>query len=98
MYSVIFQFDVLPERREDFRAISRTYAEECLRDEPGTRGFRFVQDESNENRFYVFESYADLDAVQAHMQAGVLQRIGPQIGPMLAGAPVQIGRGFEFYP
>src|SRR2546421_12443327 len=98
MYSVIFQFDVRPERREDFRAISRTYAEECLREEPGTRGFHFLQDETDENRFYVFESYADLDAVQAHMQGSVMQRNGPQIGPMLAGPPVQIGRGFGFYP
>lgn len=98
MYSAIFRFDVLPERREDFREISRQYAEDCLREEPGTLGFHFLQDDANENRFYVFEHYTDREAVQVHLRGSVMQRNGPQIGPMLAAPPEQIGRGVEFYP
>jgi quinol monooxygenase YgiN len=98
VYSAIFRFDVRPERREDFRALSRQYAEECVREEPGTLGFHFMQDEADENRFYVFERYADRDAVQAHLRGTVMQRNGPQIGPMLSAPPEEIGRGVEFYP
>jgi quinol monooxygenase YgiN len=94
----MFRFDVLPERREDFKEFSRRYAEECVREEPGTLGFHFLQDEANENRFYVFERYADREAAQAHVRGAVMQRSGPQIGSMLAAPPEELGRGGEFYP
>ena len=98
MYCQLFQFDVRPERREDFRRMSRQHAEECLREEPGTVRFHFVQDEAEENRFYVFEGYTDPDALRVHQQGPVMRRNGPHLGPLLVTPPVLLGRGFEFYP
>ena len=98
MYSLMFRFDVLPERREDFQEMCRLHAAECVREELGTLGFHFLQDEEDENRFYVFERYADPDACQVHNRGSILARTLAQGGPMLAGATVPLGRGIEFYP
>jgi autoinducer 2-degrading protein len=98
MYSLMFRFDVLPERREDFRSMCQLHAAECLREEPGTRGFRFLQDEEDPNRFYVFESYADPEACRVHNDGPILARTLAQGGPMLAGPTAPLGRGVEFYP
>jgi quinol monooxygenase YgiN len=57
-----------------------------------------VQDESDENRFYAFESYTDLAAMQAHMHGAVAGRMMEQIAPMLAAPPVKLGGGFDVYP
>jgi (4S)-4-hydroxy-5-phosphonooxypentane-2,3-dione isomerase len=95
MYSQLHQVDVKPERREDFLRLARQHAEESLREEPGTVRFYHVQDESDENRFYAFESYTDPEAMQAHMQGAVMQRNAPHFGPMLAAPPIKLGAGFE---
>ena len=95
MYSQLYQVDVKPERLEDFRRLARQHAEESLQEEPGTVRFYHVQDESDENRFYAFESYTDREAMQAHMHGAVTQRNAPLVRPMLAAPPVKLGAGFE---
>ncbi len=97
MYCQIFQFNARPGRREDFLRGSKQHAEDCMREEPGTVAFHFVQDEEDENRFYLFESYADRAAHQAHVQGPIMQRNAPQLIPMLISRPALLGRGFEFY-
>lgn len=64
--SRIYAFDVLPERRADWIALGAQHAAECLANEPGTLEFRWFQDAANENRFLVFERYADQAAIEAH--------------------------------
>ncbi|HEY7035804.1 MAG TPA: putative quinol monooxygenase [Thermomicrobiales bacterium] len=98
MYSQLYQADILPERREDFRRLARQLAEESLREEPGTVRYHLVQDESNENRFYAFESYTDLAAMEAHMHGDVMGRNMEQLAPMLAAPPVKLGGGFDVFP
>jgi autoinducer 2-degrading protein len=93
MYVVLVQFDVRPECREDFRALARRHAEDSLREEPGTLQFHIVQDETNPDRFYAVEGYADNAAHEAHRRGPILARNGPLVGPMLAGSPVPLGRG-----
>ena len=98
MYSQLYQADIQPERREDFRRLARLIAEESLREEPGTVRYHVVQDESDENRFYAFESYTDLAAMQAHMHGVVIGRNIEQLAPMLAAPPVKLGGGFDVVP
>ena len=97
MYSQIYAFEVLPEWREEFIALMRRQIAECLRDELGTLDFRFFQDETNPNRFYDFETYADEAALAAHRAPGsALARNGPLAQPMLVVEGVTfIARGFQ---
>jgi quinol monooxygenase YgiN len=93
MYWQVFQVDVQPGRREDQLRMSKTYAEECVREEPGTLAFTFLRDEQDEDRFYAIEQYADRAAQQAHAQGAVIQRRAPEILPQLAGPPVLLASG-----
>lgn len=98
MYSQMYAFDVVPERCEDFRALSVQHTAECLQEEPGTLRFDAFQDEANPTRFYAFETYADYAAFEAHRDGAVLERNFPQFAPMLAGPPTLLGRGFNLVP
>lgn len=93
MYHVIVRFDVLPEAREPFRALARRHAAESLRDEPGTLLFHVAEDDTDPNRFYTVESYANRAAYEAHQQGDAIGRNVPLLGPLLAQPPVMLGRG-----
>jgi (4S)-4-hydroxy-5-phosphonooxypentane-2,3-dione isomerase len=98
MYSQMYAFDIVPEHREDFRALSLKHTAECLEEEPGTLRFDAFQDDVNENRFYAFETYADYAAFEAHRDGNVLKQNFPEFAPMLAGPPTLLGRGFNLEP
>lgn len=98
MYSQMYAFDVVPERREDFRELSLRHMAECLRDEPGTLRFLALQDDANQNRFYAIESYTDRDALDAHSNGAILARNFPLFSPMLAAPPILLGRGVDLEP
>ena len=93
MYCFVWQFDVGPDHREEFRALGQRHAQECLASEPGTLHFYFFQDEANPDRFYAFEAYADQAALDAHRTGPVVARNGPLAVPMLAGSATLLGRG-----
>ena len=93
MYWQVFRVDVQPGRRDDLLQASKEYAEECIREEPGTRAFTFLRDEQDEDRYYAIEQYADRAAQQAHAQGAVMQRRAPGILPLLAGPPVLLASG-----
>ena len=93
MYWQVYQVDVQPGRRDDLLQVSKAYAEECIREEPGTRAFSFLLDEQDGDRFYAIEQYADRAAQQAHAEGSVMQRRAPGILPLLAGPPVLLASG-----
>jgi quinol monooxygenase YgiN len=66
MYSLIVQMQVRPERREEFLAGMAANAEASVRDEPGCLRFDICSVASDENRFLLYELYADADAFAAH--------------------------------
>jgi quinol monooxygenase YgiN len=94
MYALIYQFDVLPEHREEFRAQALRHAADCLREEPGTRQYQFIQDETNPDRFYEFAAYTDPAAFEAHLRGPVVQRAISAGGQLLSGPIVPLVRGF----
>jgi autoinducer 2-degrading protein len=98
MYSQIFAFEVRPEHCEAFRQLGLQHQAACLRDEPGTLRFDSFRDEANPDRFYVFETYVDQAAFEAHRNGPILQRNWPLFEPMLAAPPTLIGRGFDLEP
>ena len=93
MYWQVLQVNVQPGRREDLLQISKTYVEECVREESGTLAFTFLLDEQDDNRYYAIEQYADREAHQAHTHGAVMQRSAPGILPLLAGLPVLLASG-----
>ncbi|WP_078353363.1 putative quinol monooxygenase [Mycobacteroides chelonae] len=66
-YHVFVQFDVPPDRRQDFIEHANFDARESLANEIGTLGFAVLQDEDNPNRFYLDEIYKDKAAFEHHL-------------------------------
>lgn len=96
MYWQVIQVSVQPGRREELLRLSQTYAEECVREEPGTLGFTFLLDETDQDRFCAIEQYADRPAHEAHTNGETIRRWAPNILPLLAGLPFLLAHGDQF--
>jgi (4S)-4-hydroxy-5-phosphonooxypentane-2,3-dione isomerase len=66
MFSLVVQMEVRPGRREDFLAGMAANAEASVRDEPGCLRFDISSVDGDENRFVLYELYADAEAFVAH--------------------------------
>jgi autoinducer 2-degrading protein len=66
MFSLVVQMGVRPGRREEFLAGMTANAESSVRDEPGCLRFDVCAVEGDENRFLLYELYADAAAFDAH--------------------------------
>ena len=66
MYSLVVQMEVRPGRREEFLAGMAANAKAAVRDEPGCLRFDVCSVDGDENRFVLYELYADAEAFAAH--------------------------------
>jgi (4S)-4-hydroxy-5-phosphonooxypentane-2,3-dione isomerase len=66
MFSLVAQMEVRPGRREEFLAGMAANAEASVRDEPGCLRFDLCSVDGDENRFLLYELYADAEAFAAH--------------------------------
>jgi quinol monooxygenase YgiN len=69
MFSLVVQLQVRPERREEFLAGMAANAEASVRDEPGCLRFDVCSVDGDEDRFVLYELYADAAAFAAHKAA-----------------------------
>ena len=66
MFSLVVHTQVRPGRREEFLAGMAANAEASVRDEPGCLRFDVCSVAADEDRFVLYELYADADAFAAH--------------------------------
>ena len=69
MFSLVVSMEVRPGLRDEFLAGMTANAEVSVRDEPGCLRFDVCSVEGDENRFLLYELYADAEAFAAHKQA-----------------------------
>jgi autoinducer 2-degrading protein len=69
MFSLMVQIEVDPQRRDEFLVAITANAEASVRDEPGCLRFDVCSVEGDENRFVLYELYADTAAFEAHRAA-----------------------------
>lgn len=101
MYSVLSHVTIQPQHVDEFIVLERELASQCLREEAGTLRYDVIQDESTANHFYVYETYVDEAAFQAHMHGAVGQRYFPRILPLISGTiddSIFLGKGFNIAP
>ena len=60
---------------------------EHVKSEPGTLEYHMLKDSSDENALWMYELYADQDAVDAHLGSDAMKALGPAIGGLLAAPP-----------
>ncbi len=69
MFSLVVHMQVRPGRREEFLAGMAANAEASVRDEPGCLRFDVCSVAADEDRFVLYELYADADAFEVHRAA-----------------------------
>jgi quinol monooxygenase YgiN len=82
---VIAEFDVKAEALEDFIALARRFAQECLDSEPGCRQFDIVQIESTPRDVVFYEIYDGAAAFEAHCGSAHLARFKAAFPPLING-------------
>lgn len=60
---------------------------EHVKSEPGTLEYHMLKDSKEENVLWMYELYADQDAVDAHLGSDAMKALGPAIGGLLAAPP-----------
>ena len=79
VYQFVASFVVPPERRDDFVRLASKTGRDSVANEPGSRRFEVIADESDPNLFYLNEVYADVEAFNTHAA-------GPYFGAFFAEA------------
>ena len=82
---VIAELEVKPERIEDFIALARSFAAECLDRETGCRQFQVVRLDSSPHRVLFFEAYDHLAAFDVHRASDHLVRFKAAFHDMVTG-------------
>ena len=82
---VIAEFDVKAEALDDFTALARRFAQECLDSEPGCRQFDIVQIESTPHGVLFYETYDDAAGFEAHCRSAHLARFKAAFAPLING-------------
>ena len=74
MFGIVFRIEAQPAKYQELVEFLKWDGEVCRDREPGTLRFEFYRDPSNDNAFYVYEAYRDLDAFEAHKKNEPFQR------------------------
>jgi D-3-phosphoglycerate dehydrogenase / 2-oxoglutarate reductase len=82
-YVVLAEFQVKPDRLDEFLDVISRHAEISLAEEPGCLQFDVVRDGEDPRRVFLYEVYADEAAFQAHRGMPHMARTGEAIGPLI---------------
>ncbi len=82
---VIAELEAKPGRVEDFVALARSFAAECLALETGCRQFQVVRLDSTPQRVLFFEAYDHVAAFDVHRASDHLARFKAAFKDMVTG-------------
>jgi quinol monooxygenase YgiN len=86
---VIAELVAKPDQAEALRAILVPFVEGA-RKEPGCMHYSLLEDAKQPGRFLTFETWANEDALKAHMTTPAIKSAGPKLEPVLAKPYTQI--------
>ena len=66
MFGILVKVKAKPGKRQELIDFLKWDGEVAREKEPGTLRFEFYQDPADENGFYVYEAYRDLEAFEEH--------------------------------
>jgi autoinducer 2-degrading protein len=76
MFGIVFRIEATPGKYQELLEFLKWDGEICRDREPGTVRFEFYRDPNDDNAFFVYEAYRDLDAFEAHKKNEPFQRWG----------------------
>jgi autoinducer 2-degrading protein len=75
MFAAICRFQVRPEHRQAFTEALVEHGRAALPNEPETLRFDVIEDRNDPNCVFLYEAYANTDALQAHVQGPSHQQL-----------------------
>lgn len=84
-FALLVELRVNPGQKEVFLARAREHRDNVLTNEPGCRRFDLLTPQDAGEAVYLYEVYADQDALDAHFETPYMKRYLEDTAPMLAG-------------
>ena len=81
--ALVVEFQIKPDRREDFLRLMREHAAGTLQDEAGCLQFDILLPQENGHRIFLYEVYRDDAAIQEHRQSARLARTRDSYADMI---------------
>ena len=75
MFAAICRFQIKPEHGQDFIEALVEHGRAAVPTEPTTLRFDVIEDRNDANCVFLYEAYADTDALQAHLQGPSHQQL-----------------------
>ncbi len=96
MFSILVKFQVNTEYKDTLVKALAEDGEGSLKNEPGTLRFDVIQDSSNPNVIFLYESYQDRAAFEIHTQGVYYKKVREIFNEMTSnnyGTIEELGRG-----
>jgi quinol monooxygenase YgiN len=88
--STIATVKVKPGKEQEFERIFTGFAKDVRTKEPGTRVYELCKAADQPSTYMVIEIYDNAAAREAHGKSDHAAAIGPDLGPLLDGAPEMV--------
>lgn len=101
MFSILVKFNVNAEYKDPLVKALVEDGEGSLKNEPGTLRFDVIQDSSNPNVIFLYESYLDQSAFETHSQGSYYKKAIDIFNEMTSnnyGTVEELGRGNTLFP
>ncbi len=101
MFSILVKFTVKGEYKDTLVRALTEDGEGSLQNEPGTLRFDVIQDSSNPNVIFLYESYQDQTAFEIHTQGNYYKKAIEVFNDMTSndyGTIEELGRGNTLFP
>ncbi|MCH8207257.1 MAG: antibiotic biosynthesis monooxygenase, partial [Chloroflexi bacterium] len=90
MISIFVTIQLKPGFREQFAEASLGDAQGSVRDEPGCFRFDILHDDSDPNRFHLYEVYTDQAALEAHRETPHYKKWRATVQDWFDGEPQRV--------
>ena len=81
---LVVELEIAQGQTERFLARARAHRENVLKNEPGCQRFDILVAQEGGDTVFLYEVYADEEAVEAHMTTSYMQEYLSDTGPMIA--------------
>ncbi len=82
--ALVVELEIAPGRKDDFLARAREHRINVLNNEPGCQRFDLLSPEDGGDIVFLYEVYADKDALETHFNTPYMKEYLDDTGPMIA--------------
>ncbi len=82
--ALLVELEIAPGQKEDFLARARKHRINVLNNEPGCQRFDLLSPQEDGDAVFLYEVYADKDALETHFNTPYMKEYLDDTGPMIA--------------